>query len=107
MIVECDVHFPSNAFSPRDACRAGDPWRLCQDVAVVGSAAAGWPPKRLREVGAAFVMRGMTVVHHRESALGEALRAQTWVGDFRRGMFTTRYVRVDGDRGPVLRAAQD
>lgn len=93
-VEEIPLHLPRNAFSPRDAARAGDVWRLFQDAAVLGSSRRGWPPERYREAGCAFVVRSMTARHARETRFGEALIARTWVSTFRRGMMTDRQIRV-------------
>lgn len=98
---------PRHAFSVRDAARAGDVWRAFQEVAVEGSTRAGWPPLRYRSEGAAFVMRTMTVVHHREALYGEPLTARTWVRRFRREMLSTREVRLASSRGPIASGTQE
>src|SRR5688500_14285673 len=102
-----DLHLPRNAFSPRDAARAGDIWRLLQDAAVLGSSRRGWTPERYREEGAAFVVRRMSVVHHREVAFGEPLTVLTWVSSFRRGMLSDRQIRVASRGDPAVSASQD
>ena len=71
MPVRVDLHLARSAFTPRDVARAGDVWRVFQEAAVAGSSAVGWPPGRYRETGTAFVVRQMTVVHHRETRFGE------------------------------------
>lgn len=98
---------PRHAFSVRDAARAGDVWRAFQEVAVEGSSRAGWPPLRYRSEGAAFVMRTMTVVHHREALYGEPLTARTWVRRFRREMLSTREVRLTSSRGKIASGTQE
>lgn len=102
-----DVMLPRSAFSPRETARAGDVWRLFQDVAVGGSIQAGWPPERYRSEGVSFVVRSMCVVHHRETIYGEALVGTTWPSRFRRGMFFRRECRVRSPRGPVASATQE
>ena len=102
-----EVGLPRHAFSVRDAARAGDVWRAMQEVAVEGSSRAGWPPGRYRETGSAFVMRSMTVVHDREAIYGETLHAKTWVRRFRRGIFSTRGIRIASDRGDIARRSQE
>lgn len=93
---------PRHAFSARNAARAGDVWRMLQEVAVEASTRCGWPPMRYRAANAAFVMRTMTVHHEREARYGEALEARTWVHAFKRGIFSTREIRIhsaeDGSR---------
>ena len=96
--------FPRHAFSVRDAPRAVDVWRCFQEAAVTGSTLCGWPPHRYREQGSAFVVRSMTVVHF-EPKYGDALTAQTWVANFRRGIFSRREIR-DGS-GVVAAASQE
>ena len=104
---EFPLRLPRHAFSPRDAARAGDVWRCFQEAAVEASTRAGWPPARYREVGTAFVVRKMAVVHHREASYGEQTHARTWVWRFRRDMLSTREVRLVGDDGPVASATQE
>jgi acyl-CoA thioesterase FadM len=102
------VMLPRHAFSPRDSARAGDVWRACQDVAVEASIRAGWGPSRYREMGSAFVVRQMTVTHHREPSYGERLAGRTWVSRFRRDMLSTREVRIGTEAGhPVASATQE
>src|SRR6476661_6115958 len=98
---EFPLHLQRNAFGPRDTARAGDLWRLCQDAAVLGSSRRGWPPERYRTESCAFVVRSMVLVHHRETAFGDALVARTWVSSFKRGTMSDRQVRVIGPGGPV------
>jgi acyl-CoA thioesterase FadM len=107
VILELDVQMPRYAFSPRDAARAGDIWRLCQEVATEGSTAHGWPPSRYRTENAGFVVRSMRCVHHRESAHGERLKARTWIREIRRGMIVWREIRIDGELGPLATASQE
>lgn len=101
------LHLPRHAFSPRDAARAGDLWRLFQDAAVLGSAHLGWDPARYRREGNAFVVRQMTAVHHREIRFGEPLAVRTWVSTFRGGRFSNRQVRVSIDGVVVSAATQE
>lgn len=103
---EIALHLPRNAFTPRDTARAGDLWRVCQEAAVLGSSRRGWPPERYREAGCAFVVRGMTAVHHRPAAYGQPIVARTWVTTFRRGTLTDRQVRVRGPDGLICAATQ-
>jgi acyl-CoA thioesterase FadM len=104
---EQSIVLPRNAFSPREAARAADLWRACQDVAVGASIAGGWPPIRYREAGTSFVVRSELVVHHRETAYGDALRGTTWVSRFRRQMLSTREVRIRDAAGPIVTARQE
>ena len=107
MILDLPVHVPRYAFSPRNAARAGDIWRTLQEVATEASTRCGWPPSRFNAEGLGFIVREMVCLHHRETFHGEALTAKTWVRDFRRGMFTTREVRIRAaDGAPVVSAAQ-
>lgn len=103
---EFPLHLQRNAFGPRDTARAGDLWRLCQDAAVFGSSRRGWPPERYRAESCAFVVRSMVLVHHRETAFGDALVAKTWVSSFKRGTMSDRQIRVTGPAGPVVSATQ-
>jgi acyl-CoA thioesterase FadM len=104
---EVSVSLPRSAFSPREAARAGDVWRLFQDVAVEGSVCAGWPPERYRDEGVSFIVRSMVVRHHREAVYGEELTGRTWPSRFRRGMFFRRECRVGSPDGPVASATQE
>jgi len=104
---EFPLRIPRHAFSARDAARAGDVWRCFQEAAVEASTLAGWPPVRYRQEGAAFIVRTMTVCHHREAEYGERTRARTWVSRFRREMFSTRQLRLLGESGLVAAATQE
>jgi len=104
---EFPLRIPRHAFSARDAARAGDVWRCFQEAAVEASTLAGWPPARYRQEGAAFIVRTMTVCHHREAEYGEQTRARTWVSRFRREMFSTRQLRLIGEAGLVAAATQE
>lgn len=101
------LSLPRNAFSIRDAARAGDVWRAFQDAAVQGSTARGWPPARYAAEKCAFVVRRMTVVHHRETCFGEAVAGSTWVERFRRGIFSTRQIRLEVEGRPLASATQE
>ena len=107
MILEFPVRLPRHAFSPRNAARAGDVWRALQEVATDGSTARGWPPARYRDEGIGFIVREMIVVHSRETAHGEPLVGRTWVKDFKRGLVTTREIRIEGDAGRLCSASQE
>jgi acyl-CoA thioesterase FadM len=104
---EVRVSLPRSAFTPRETARAGDVWRLFQDVAVEGSTQAGWPPERYRAEGVSFIVRSMVVLHHAEAIYGEPLRGRTWPSRFRRGMFFRRECRVESARGPIASATQE
>ncbi len=106
-MIEVDVMLPRSAFTPRETARAGDVWRLFQDVAVGGSIGAGWPPERYRDEGVSFIVRSMVVLHHRETIYGEALKGRTWPSRFRRGLFFTRECRVSSPRGVIASATQE
>lgn len=96
---EFPYELPRNAFSARDAARAGDIWRAFQDIAVGSSARAGWPPRRLREIGSSFVVRSESVVHHAETPFGQQLMGASWVINFRRETLSARGVRLlDGEK---------
>ena len=94
------------AVNPRGMARAGEVWRMCQEVAVQASSRAGWPPERFAEEGVGFIVSDMVVEHFRELSYGERTSARTWVRDFRRGMLTHREIRLSGDDGPLARATQ-
>ncbi len=108
MIYRFPYALPRHAFSHRDAARAGDVWRAFQDIAVGAASRAGWPPGRFRDTGTAFVVRAMTVVHHRETSFGEPLDGASWVRSFRRDTLCTREVRLGGASGdPVASGTQE
>lgn len=74
----------------------------------MASSAAGWPPSRYRAEGNAFVVRSMSVVHHRETFYGDPLIGRSWVSRFRREMLSSRQVRIDDVHGaPVISATQE
>jgi acyl-CoA thioesterase FadM len=102
---EFPVALPRHAFSARDAARAGDLWRAFQEAAVGASSRAGWSARRFSEAGTAFVVRTMTVRHHRETYYGEPLHARTWVCRFRREMISSREVRLLDDAGGLVAEA--
>jgi len=94
------------AVSPNGVARAGEIWRMCQEVAVQASVRAGWPPERFAEHRTGFIVSDMVVEHFREMAYGERATARTWMRDFRRGTLTHREVRLTGTHGPLARATQ-
>lgn len=102
MPVTIPLHIPRHAFSLRERARAADIWRAFQEAAVLGSSAVGWPPPRYRDESCAFVVRRMTVVHREEARYGEEVSALTWVKDFRRGLLTTREIRLTAEGGRRL-----
>jgi len=91
--------------------RAADVWRICQDVAVDSSSLSGWPPQRYAQEGNAFVMRSMKLIHQREISTQQALAAQTWISEFRRGIVSVREIRILNDLEkqtvPVVSATQE
>ena len=101
------LSLPRHAFSLRNAARAGDVWRACQEVALEGSNRVGWPPRRFRAEGSAFVVRKMRCEHLLEPTYGEQIQASTWVHDFKREMLVTREIRLASERGMVSRATQE
>ena len=105
-LVELDLRLPREAFGPTEVARAGAMWRLLQDAAVRGSSALGWPPERYVREQCAFVVRRMTVQHHRSPRFGDALPTTTWVSSMRRETFTTREIRVASTAGPVVSTTQ-
>jgi len=107
VLYESSLVLPRNAFSARDAARAGDVWRAFQDVATEASTAAGWPPARYRAEGIAFVVRQMTTVHHREARYGERFAGRTGISLFKRGLLVSRQLWLDAADGPLARATQE
>jgi len=104
---EFPLRLPRNAFSAREAPRAGDIWRLCQDTATLASIRAGWPPARFRAEGVFFIVYRMVVVHAAEIPYGEVLDATTWVSRLRRRTLSTREVRLRAAGELVAAATQD
>ncbi|RME22007.1 MAG: acyl-CoA thioesterase [Deltaproteobacteria bacterium] len=105
-VYETSIGIPRHGAGPREVARASEIWRLFQEVAMEATTAAGWPPERYRAAGTAFVIYGMTAVHHREVGYGQALRARTWVYDFKRATLTRRQIRLEDDGGPVASCTQ-
>jgi len=105
-LVETTCSLPRHAFAPGELARAGDVWRMLQEVAIEGSSRLGWPPTRYVEAQAGFVVRTMTVRHLAPIVFGDAIHASTWVSRMRREMFTDREIRATGPRGPVVAATQ-
>lgn len=104
---EFPLTLPRNAFTAREVPRAGDMWRLCQDVATLASIRAGWPPSRFREERVAFIVYRMTMVHQASTAYGTVLDTKTWVSRLRRRTLSTREVRVRAGGRPVAAATQE
>ena len=101
-----------HAFGPRLVARAGDVWRAMQDVVVDQSTSVGWTPERYVEANGMFVVRTMTVRHHREVRIQEPLVGRTWPSRARREMLFTRQVRLfagptPGEPGPDLELAAE
>lgn len=101
------LSLPRNAFTSLEVPRAGDIWRLCQDVATRASISAGWPPSRFREERVAFIVYRMTVLHDRATAYGAELDAATWVSALRRRTLCTREIRVRHGEERVAAATQE
>ena len=104
---EFPLTLPRNAFSAREVPRAGDVWRLCQDVATLASIQAGWPPQRFREEKVAFIVYKMTLLHASETPYGAVLDAKTWISKLRRRTLCTREVRIRHRSQPVAAATQE
>jgi acyl-CoA thioesterase FadM len=98
---------PRNAFTAREVPRAGDIWRLCQDVATLASIRSGWPPSRFREERVAFIVYRMTMVHDTPTRYGTVLDTKTWVSRLRRRTLCTREVRVRSAGQRVAAATQE
>jgi acyl-CoA thioesterase FadM len=101
------VAVPRNAFSPREAVRAGDVWRLFQDVAVSASIAAGWTPERYVAAQTGFVVRKMSVVHERELIPSDRVSAVTWIAQTRRAIVSRREIRLSSGDTRVAAASQE
>lgn len=104
---EFPLSLPRNAFTAREIPRAGDIWRLCQDVATRASIRSGWPPERFRTEGVTFIVYKMTVRHEAETPYGAVLDTQTWVSRLRRRTLCTREVRVRTGGRLVAAATQE
>lgn len=104
---EFALSLPRNAFTAREEPRAGDLWRLCQDVATLASIRAGWPPSRFRKEKVAFIVYKMTLVHGAQSRYGAVLDTKTWVSRLRRRTLCTREVRVQSEGRPIASATQE
>lgn len=104
---EFPLRLPRNAFTAREVPRAGDIWRLCQDVATLASIEAGWPPSRFRAEGVAFIVYRMTVVHGAPTPYGTVLDTRTWVSRLRRRTLSTREVRIRAGGQRVAAATQE
>ena len=104
---EFPLALPRNAFTAREVPRAGDIWRLCQDVATLASINAGWPPSRFRVEKVAFIVYKMTLLHEAQTPYGAVLDAQTWVSRFRRRTLCTREIRIRTDGQLAAAATQE
>ena len=104
---EFPLSLPRNAFTPREVPRAGDMWRVCQDVATLASIASGWSPARFRAERVAFIVYRMTMLHEAPTAYGARLDTQTWVSRMRRRTLCTREVRVRSEGALVASATQE
>lgn len=104
---EFPLTLPRNAFTAREAPRAGDIWRLCQDAATLASIRSGWPPSRFREEKVAFIVYRMTMVHDAPTPYGALLDTKTWVSRLRRRTLCTREVRVRIGGQRVAAATQE
>jgi len=104
---EFQLSLPRNAFTPLEVPRAGDVWRLCQDVATLASIEAGWPPSRFRTEQVAFIVYKMTLLHETATPYGAALDARTWVSRLRRRTLCTREVRIETEGASVAAATQE
>lgn len=106
-----EAYLPRHAFDPHDRARAADLWRAFQELAVGASTINGWPPARYREHQCAFVMRSMSVIHHRTASYGEQYAGETWVRRMRRDTLSTREVRlrvdVEGEMVPLASGTQE
>lgn len=96
-----------NAFGPRLVARAGDVWRAMQDVVVDQSSSVGWTPERFIASNTMFIVRTMTVTHHREVRFAESLVGRTWPSRARRDTFFTREVRLFSGDELVAAATQE
>jgi acyl-CoA thioesterase FadM len=110
-VPEATLVFPvtlqRHAFGPRLVARAGDVWRAMQDVVVDQSSSVGWTPERYVQANTMFVVRTMTVQHHRELRINEAMHGRTWPSRARREMLFTRQVRLFSGDELVAAASQE
>lgn len=94
-----------SGFGPRLTARAGEVWRAMQDVVAEQSNSVGWTPERYVQSGTMFVVRSMTVRHHREVKVDEVLSGRTWPSKARRAMLFTRQVRLFGRTEDLVASA--
>lgn len=104
---EFPQRLPRNAFTAREVPRAGDLWRLCQDVATLASIESGWPPSRFRAEGVAFIVYQMTMIHDTATAYGVLFDAKTWVSRLRRRTLCTREIRIHSQGQRIAAATQE
>lgn len=101
------VALQRHAFGPRLVARAGDVWRAMQDVVVDQSSSVGWTPERYVQANGMFVVRTMTVRHHRELRIGDSLHGRSWPSRARREMLFTRQVRLFSGEELVAGTSQE
>lgn len=106
-LYQIELTLPRYAFSPREVARAESIWRAFQEIAVLGSTRAGWPPTRYRREHCSWIMRSMRVIHDREAVWGEGFSGKTWISRLRRDTFSTRQVRLVGPEGTIARGQQE
>jgi acyl-CoA thioesterase FadM len=104
---EFPLRLPRNAFTAGEVPRAGDLWRLCQDVATLASIESGWPPSRFRTEGVAFIVYRMTMIHDASTSYGVVLDTKTWVSRLRRRTLCTREVRIHSQSQRIAAATQE
>lgn len=107
LVSEFPLALPRNAFTAREVPRAGDIWRLCQDVATLASIRSGWPPSRFQEENVAFIVYKMTLLHGVQTSYGATLQGETWVSRLRRRTLCTREVRIRTAGQLVASATQE
>jgi acyl-CoA thioester hydrolase len=79
--------------------------RWMQEVAIMHSAARGWPVERYVATGTAWVVRSHFVEYLRPAFAGERLSLHTWVSDLRSRSSTRRYLFWrPADRVQIARA---
>ena len=85
------------------------PWRIVdwlQEAAAVHSHQVGWPVDRLRETGALWFVRELTLVIDQPLQFQDAIEIETWVSDLRR-FRTHREYRVRTNTSLAVRAQAD
>ena len=76
-----------------------------QDAAVAHSSAQGWPGRRYREIGQAWVARTHTIEYLKPALSGDELIVQTWVGTLTRVTSERRYRVVRPSDQTILATA--